>query len=70
MTSRRTFLAALAASAGVPALRNLGKAQSRQSIDLAAGWKGATNTRAPGFPDDGSWKVRSEGLNSQLLANL
>lgn len=37
---------------------------------MAGGWKGAPNTNAPGFPDDGSWKVRSEGLNSQLLANL
>ena len=37
---------------------------------MAAGWKGAANTSAPGFPDDGSWKVRSEGLNSRLLANL
>jgi hypothetical protein len=37
---------------------------------MAGGWKGATNTNAPGFPNDGSWKVRSEGLNSQLLANL
>jgi hypothetical protein len=37
---------------------------------MAAGWKGVPNTSAPGFPDDGSWKVRSEGLNSQLLANL
>lgn len=37
---------------------------------MAAGWKGAPKTNAPGFPDDGSWRVRSEGLNSQLLANL
>jgi hypothetical protein len=37
---------------------------------MAGGWKGAPNTNAPGFPNDGSWKVRSEGLNSQLLANL
>jgi len=37
---------------------------------MSAGWKGASNTSAPGFPDDGSWKVRSEGLNSQLLAHL
>ncbi|HSE30070.1 MAG TPA: hypothetical protein VLA93_00685 [Pyrinomonadaceae bacterium] len=31
---------------------------------MAAGWKGAPATHAPGFPDDGSWKVRWEGLNS------
>ena len=37
---------------------------------MAGGWKGAPNTNAPGFPDDGSWKVRSEGLNHRLLANL
>ena len=33
MTSRRTFLAALVASAAAPALRSLAKAQSRRSID-------------------------------------
>ena len=37
---------------------------------MAGGWKGAPNKNAPGFPNDGSWKVQSEGLNSQLLANL
>ena len=37
---------------------------------MAAGWKGAPNVSAPGFPDDGSWKVRWEGLNSRLLANV
>jgi len=37
---------------------------------MAGGWKGAPNTNAPGFPNDGSWKVRSEGLNSQLLSHL
>jgi len=37
---------------------------------MSAGWKAAPNTSAPGFPDDGSWKVRSEGLNSQLVAHL
>src|SRR6185436_2919603 len=25
---------------------------------MAAGWKGAPGTNAPGFPDDGSWRVR------------
>src|SRR5262249_14374636 len=33
MTSRRTFLAALIASAGTPALQNLAKGQSPRSID-------------------------------------
>ena len=37
---------------------------------MAGGWKSAPNTNAPGFPNDGSWKVRSEGLNSELLASL
>ena len=31
---------------------------------------GSTDRRAPGFPDDGSWQVRSEGLNTGLLAQL
>lgn len=30
---------------------------------MAAGWDGAPNSRAPGFPDDGSWVVKWEGLN-------
>ncbi|WP_370479758.1 hypothetical protein [Tamlana flava] len=29
---------------------------------MAAGWEGAPDRNAPGFPDDGSWVVRSEGL--------
>ncbi len=29
---------------------------------MAAGWDGAPNDRAPGFPDDGSWTVTWEGL--------
>jgi hypothetical protein len=29
---------------------------------MAAGWDGSTNRNAPGFPDDGSWTVRWEGL--------
>jgi hypothetical protein len=29
---------------------------------MAAGWDGAPNKHAPGFPDDGSWNVRWEGL--------
>lgn len=29
---------------------------------MAAGWDGAPSRPAPGFPDDGRWSVRSEGL--------
>ena len=29
---------------------------------MAAGWDGGPNRSAPGFPDDGSWTVRWEGL--------
>lgn len=33
---------------------------------MAAGWSGAPNESAPGFPQDGSWTVRSEGLMQML----
>jgi len=29
---------------------------------MAAGWDGAPDKHAPGFPDDGSWVVRHKGL--------
>ena len=29
---------------------------------MAAGWDSSTTTNAPGFPKDGKWVVRSEGL--------
>jgi len=29
---------------------------------MAGGWDGAPNRNAPGFPDDGTWIVKSEGL--------
>jgi hypothetical protein len=29
---------------------------------MAAGWDGAPHRPAPGFPDNGQWTVRSEGL--------
>jgi hypothetical protein len=29
---------------------------------MAGGWDNAPTTNAPGFPKDGSWVVRSEGL--------
>lgn len=33
---------------------------------MAAGWDGAPNKPAPGFPDDGSWTVKWEGLKPAL----
>lgn len=33
---------------------------------MAAGWDGAPDVHAPGFPQDGSWTVRWEGLNKAL----
>jgi hypothetical protein len=29
---------------------------------MAAGWDGAPQRHAPGFPDNGRWQVRWEGL--------
>jgi protein-glucosylgalactosylhydroxylysine glucosidase len=37
---------------------------------MAGGWKGAPQTRAPGFPADGSWTVRHEKLNVALLKEI
>ena len=37
---------------------------------MAAGWQGAPRRHAPGFPQDGSWVVRSENLNSALVRRL
>jgi hypothetical protein len=37
---------------------------------MSAGWKGAPSREAPGFPDDGSWRVRAEGLNSSVLREI
>jgi hypothetical protein len=34
---------------------------------MSGGWHGAPANHAPGFPDDGSWRVRVEGLNESLL---
>lgn len=33
---------------------------------MAGGWLSGPDTHAPGFPQDGSWKVRSEGLQKML----
>jgi hypothetical protein len=37
---------------------------------MAGGWRGARPGHAPGFPEDGSWSVRWEDLNSSLLRKL
>ncbi|HYW69428.1 MAG TPA: hypothetical protein VE961_00245 [Pyrinomonadaceae bacterium] len=37
---------------------------------MAGGWQGATARTAPGFPNDGSWTVRTEGLNQHLLTGV
>ena len=37
---------------------------------MAAGWKGAPQSRAPGFPSDGSWTVGSERLDLSLLKKI
>jgi protein-glucosylgalactosylhydroxylysine glucosidase len=37
---------------------------------MAAGWRGAPQTHAPGFPADGSWTVRWEGLNAAVLKEI
>ncbi len=34
---------------------------------MAAGWRGAPSSHAPGFPSDGSWRVRWEKLNTAIL---
>ncbi len=37
---------------------------------MAAGWRDAPRRHAPGFPADGSWRVRWEGLDATLLRQL
>ena len=37
---------------------------------MAAGWHGSPQRHAPGFPEDGTWHVRSERLNAELLREL
>jgi hypothetical protein len=37
---------------------------------MAGGWKGAPRANAPGFPADGSWTVRHEGLSYNLLRTI
>jgi hypothetical protein len=37
---------------------------------MANGWKGAPRRHAPGFPDEGSWKVKAENFNGSLLSKF
>ncbi len=37
---------------------------------MAGGWKGAPRANAPGFPSDGSWTVKHEGLSYNVLRTL
>jgi hypothetical protein len=37
---------------------------------MAAGWRGAPGRQAPGFPQDGSWAVRWENLNSSVARTV
>jgi hypothetical protein len=37
---------------------------------MAGGWRDAPRSHAPGFPADGSWNVRHEGLSYNLLRTL
>lgn len=37
---------------------------------MAAGWKGAPKTNAPGFPSDGSWTVKVEGFNPAIFREI
>jgi protein-glucosylgalactosylhydroxylysine glucosidase len=37
---------------------------------MAAGWRGAPASHAPGFPSDGSWTVRWERLNAELIREI
>jgi hypothetical protein len=36
---------------------------------MAVGWRGSSQSKAPGFPDDG-WTIRAEGFNTSLIRNL
>jgi hypothetical protein len=48
---------------GVPAYLPVNSSFLAAVALMAAGWDGAPNLNAPGFPQDGSWSVRVEGLN-------
>lgn len=48
---------------GVPAYLPVNSSFLAAVALMAAGWDGAPNINAPGFPQDGTWNVRVEGLN-------
>ncbi len=37
---------------------------------MAGGWRGSPSRHAPGFPTDGSWRIRAENLNQTVLHEL
>jgi len=37
---------------------------------MSGGWRGAPGQNAPGFPAQGGWQVRVEGLNRSLLRSI
>lgn len=37
---------------------------------MAAGWKGSPKLNAPGFPQDGTWTVKSEGFNKAIMNEI
>ena len=37
---------------------------------MAAGWRGSPASHAPGFPSDGSWTIRWEKLNAELIREI
>ena len=37
---------------------------------MAGGWRDAPHTHAPGFPADGAWNIKAEGLNLPLLRTI
>ena len=37
---------------------------------MATGWKNSPTKNAPGFPDDGSWKVKAENLNLSAINQI
>lgn len=37
---------------------------------MVGGWQGSPLANAPGFPSDGSWIIRYEGLNTKLLQTI
>jgi hypothetical protein len=37
---------------------------------MAGGWRNSAKKPAPGFPSDGSWRVKAEGLNAAVLRTI